>query len=636
MHTTTHIKTLIDEALKAIEMPKVNFGVEPTTNVQFGDYSSNVAMILFADVKKTGDPKGVVTFSNPRELAQLLVDQLQKRLPATISKIEIAGPGFINFYLDQSYFLSELEYILEQGEKYGVRPKEKAETIYIEYPGPNTNKPLHVGHLRNSITGLSLVGLLTAGGEHVVSTNINNDRGIANIKGMWGYLAAGREITKEQASAPTTVSMQPIDWKATLAEWVQQPSIWIQPEQFKIKSDHWVGVFYIIGDNAYETHESVKETMAEMLLAWESGDEQVRKLWQYMNDWFYEGSGRTLQRLGMGSSLQEYESQLYADGKNIIVAAANGELDGREKGKISQHFKHLDNGAIQAILEPFGLPNKILVRGDGTAIYMTFDIELTRKRTQTYGMDRGIWVVGADQELHFKQLFTICEFLGYGKKEQWRHYGYGMVILPEGKMSSRKGRVVFADDVLEMAVEKAQQAMAESNVAKDISQAERDQIAEKVGIGAVKYAILSYGAQSEIKFDVNSAVSFEGKSGPYIQYTYARCQSVLRKAGIDSDNNSGSKDAEIMAGDLNTEERALARILSLYPEVLQRAANELAPHLLCTYAYEVAQIFNFFYHEHTILNEEKQRAVRLALTQATAIVLKNALGVLTIEMPERM
>jgi len=611
-----NIKELIEKASRSLQMETVSFSIDHPTQSEHGDYATNVALVL----AKTANAK-------PRELAIKIVQAIEQKIPDYLEKIEIAGPGFINFYLSKKFFVETLSSINMQGKEYGKSEQQKQELVFVEHSQPNTNKPLHIGHLRNSILGMSYVHLLKTAYERVQSTNINNDRGIANIKAMWAFLIFGKKDQQENIEDLVIKS----SWKEVLEQWLKEPTLWRSPEEKDFarqgRGDYFVGEFYVQAETYGEnnlTGVKAKKDWAEMLQTWEddqtSSHEAIRKLWKVLNDWFYKGSRITMRRLGVEFTLpEEYESELYKRGKVLIEEALKGHPE----------VVRLPDNAIQIKLEKFGLPDKILVRRDGTAIYMTFDIELTRKRVQELGMEKGYWVVGSDQDLYFKQLFATCEVLGLSAREKLHHLSYGMVRLTTGKLSSRKGRVIYADDVLEMAVGKVSEFVEKSSSLAHASFEEKKEIAEIVGVGAVKYAMLKVDAHSEILFDLEKSVSLQGNSGPYIQYTYTRALSVLEKAGE-------KKIDGLADGFEPVDLQPIEKMLYQFPEVVHRAVDELAPHHVCTYLFEVAQAFNSFYAEQSILNAGTETQHRVLLTSAVATVIKNGLSLLGISTPGKM
>lgn len=642
MNITHEINQLVQTALLKLGLPALDVvNLEHPANPEFGDYSSNVAMKLFGDMKKDqgksfketpwlkqvndhyeGDLSYQLEYKNPRALAQAITDAINSEITSssTISKVDVAGPGFINFYLSDQWLIQEMGH-KAVGEM-NIQ-KVEAKKAVIEYMQPNTNKPLHVGHLRNAILGWSLIQLLAVQGWQVHKATINNDRGLHIVKSMWGYLTQAVKEKPEDMSG----------WKLLLDEWMQDSSQWVTPadmaEQRLQKPDHFVGHWYVEADKEAE-NETVAKEWQEILLAWENKDDsyhgQVRKLWQQMNGWFYQGYQKSADTLGFtfDNEFVRYESDIYEAGRQII-------LEAEKKGV----FIRLDSGAVQAKLAEYNLPDKILLRSDGTGIYMTFDIELTRQRSQL-NADLLVWVVGNDQALYFQQLFAIGEMLGYGKREDFRHFSYGMVRLPEGKMSSRKGRVVFADDILEMAMAKAKQIMAETGSYERLSEMEYKAVAQEVGVGAVKWTMLGQDPLSELTFDVETSVSFKGYAAPFVQYTHARCRSILEKAqeqGIVVEEAT-----PVNKGALVPDEKTVLRLMYRFPEVVQKAAEEFAPHHLAVYLFELAQAYNTFYTNCPVLAADSQesKVFRLQLTKATANVLKEGLRLLGIHAPEKM
>lgn len=614
------IQLLVQKTLKELKLPSDTVQVSLTNDAAHGEYATNTALILAKKLQ-----------TKPIELANKITQQLMAKKPDYLEKIEIAGPGFINFFISKKYLLTVLYDIRREGERYGTTKEKAKDIVFIEHSQPNTNKPLHIGHLRNAVLGMSLVHLFGTAYQTIESTNINNDRGIANIKGMWAYLFFGKNL---QSIYDPAESLH-YTWKDLVEEWWSNKTAWKTPSSPEFekpgKGDYFIGKFYVVADGMgehKEVGEKVKKDWTEMLQAWENeGDsyhERIFKLWEVLNAWFYVGSRKTMNRLGVVFTLpEEYESKLYMNGKRHIEEAL-------KKG-IPQVVK-LKDGAIQAKLESFGLPDKILVRRDGTAIYMTFDVELTRKRVQELNMDKGIWVVGSDQELYFKQLFAVCEILGLATREKLHHFSYGMVRLTSGKLSSRKGRVIYADDVLDAAVAAAKQLVDENEALSLVTPEEKQQIAEIVGVGAVKYAMLKLDPKSEILFDIENSVSLQGNSGPYLQYAALRAQSVLNKAKQDIQKVAIVQDVE-----LEDSEVKILRTLLKYQEVVRNAVEKYAPHDICTYLFLLAQEFNGFYASSSILNaSENKRPLKLALTGAVRQVLHNGLGLLGIDIPSHM
>lgn len=593
--------------------------------------------------------------------------------------LTVAGPGFINVVVNQSLLWANVVSLLdwptgglscwlEERDKSGDSTSAPSKVI-IEYVSPNTNKPLHIGHLRNGAIGAAVANLLEATGAEVIRAVEYNDRGLHIMKSAWAFLLGGRRnstfatqlqsgsITPEMEdqlfelmagnstrvgdqSASNHSTNQSSTWLTLLAEWSANPSSWLNPALMTNdrlqKPDHFTGFFYQLADR-FSEQPTVSAAWADMLQTWEDetrpGHQELRALWQQLNTWFYEGFNQTGERFGFrfDADAVTYESAIYQLGRQII-------LDGVSRGI----FQKLPDGAVQVDLAAFKLPNKILLRRDGTSIYMSFDVELTRQRTHS-GADQLIWVVGADQILYFQQLFAVAQLLGYGQQEKYFHLAHGMVRLPEGKMSSRKGRVVYADDLLDLAVARAQQLMQESSVAAHLKPEEEPAVAQALGLGAVKWTLLSVDAVSELIYDVDKSVSFTGFAGPYVQYTHARCCSILTKApetaiAQQSDLLLASK-SHLLDFPLESAEIDLLRNLLFYYEIVSRSAQARAPHLLCTYLFELCQSFNGFYASCSVLSADQDPALtqrRVVLVQAVATVLKSGLELLGIEAVERL
>ena len=634
---TQLLKKLISTAIENLGLDSNSqLSIGYPSHPKFGDYASSVAMSTFSTLNSRNDELST-KWQSPRALAEEIVTEINKITSSStefklLSKIEVAGPGFINFTLHPEYLFEHAKNVISSKAKL-PQASESAGTIIIEYLSPNTNKPLHIGHLRNGALGLAIGRLLEENGWTVHFAAINNDRGLHIMKSVWSYLVSGRKSDSGTNSKDS--------WKEVLAQWNADPTQWLDPkdmsDQNLHKRDHFVGYWYMQADKDVENPQ-VQEVWSQMLQTWEHADTpehaQLRKLWQQMNNWFYEGFKQTAATLGItfDEKYISYESEIFEAGRQIVI-------DGVEKGI----FKKLSDGAVKVELEEkYSLPDKILLRKDGTGIYMTFDIELTRQRSEA-GADRLMWVVGVDQKLYFQQLFAVSELLGFGQRSDFHHFAYGMVRLPEGKMSSRKGTVVYADDLIQAAQEQAQKAMEETNIAKTFSEAERAHVIEAVGIGAVKWTMLSQDPVSEITFDLEESVSFKGFAGPYIQYTAARCHSVLEKAqnGYITKPFDTLLNLMISSNDeLMSEDVDLLRNLIKYFDIVERSAENYTPHLLCLYLFEVSQAFNAFYAACPILsNEASEKEVmerRLVLTKAVETVLNRGLGLLGITAVTKM
>lgn len=617
--------------------------LEQPADPQFGHFACAYALQAFRMCSSEQKSE----FKSPRELATRVVAHLTDH--SLIECVSVAGPGFINLKLKEEILW---KVVATKAVVPNFEPTSRS--AIVEYVSPNTNKPLHIGHLRNAALGASLANLLESGGSQVTRTLVFNDRGLHIMKSAWSYLIFGTKSNPNvealksghrDDSLITRLSGQVTQaWSQKLVEWREHSDHWLVPANMTAealqKPDHFVGYWYQLADASAE-NQDVQTVWGEMLRVWEDASAEyhaeLRSLWTQLNEWFYQGFSSTQQRLGFSFDQDSinYESAVYLAGKEIVLKQADEGV-----------FVRLKDGAIKADLSAYHLPDKVLLRRDGTGIYMTFDIELTRRRVQS-GADELFWVVGADQTLYFQQLFAVAEMLGYGAQKKFTHVAYGMVRLPEGKMSSRKGLVVYADDLLDVAVEKAKQVMLESNLKKDLSEEEFTQISEAVGVGAVKWTMLSVDAVSEITFNIEESISFKGFAGPYVQYTYARAKSVLRKASerniaihydtllndlIYSQTDDGDSATQLQESDL-------LRNLFIYYETLQHSADARSPHHLCTYLYNLCQSFNSFYNVCSVLGEDVTPAVtnrRLALVSSTADVLHHGLTLLGIKPVEKM
>ncbi len=511
--------------------------------------------------------------------------------------------GFLNLIVAQRYWKGLLEEDLRTP-RYGSSPvKEDAERVMIEFSSPNTNKPLHLGHIRNNLLGHSVARILEASGKVVRKVNLVNDRGIHICKSMLAWQLEGKG--RDPASAG-------------------------------MKGDHMVGDYYVRFDQIYkEQIESLVQNgvsrkdaeqeapvllqAREMLRKWEADDPEVRQLWETMNSWVYEGFEDTYRRLGISFDRTYYESQTYSLGKEIV-------LKGLKDGVL---YRKAD-GSVWADLEDEGLDHKLLLRSDGTSVYMTQDVGTAHQRYTEWPFDSHIYVVGNEQNYHFQVLSIILKKLGFAWAEKLYHLSYGMVELPEGKMKSREGTVVDADDLMDEMETTARQMSEELGKLSSYREDEREQIYRKVGMGALKYFILKVDPKKNMTFDPRESVDFNGNTGPFIQYTYARIQSVLRK-GHRIQRAVGSLD-------LIEKEIALIRMMFDYPDVITEASRALNPSLVANFLYELAKEFNQFYHDHSILSAESREQVRqrLLLVEVAGRIIESGMALLGIEVPDRM
>ena len=541
----------------------------------------------------------------PEATAQEIGEKLVDKVPEVISKFNVIK-GFLNLTINPAQWVELLESI-QQNPTFGFTPvTEQSPLVMIEYSSPNTNKPLHLGHVRNNLLGWALANVMQANGNKVVKTNIVNDRGIHICKSMLAWLKYGNGET---------------------------------PETSGKKGDHLIGDYYVAFDKHYR--EEVKELVAkgmdeeqakqeaplikeahEMLVKWEQNDPEVRGLWKKMNEWVYAGFDETYKALGVSFDKIYYESNTYLEGKEKVE-------EGLEKG----FFYRREDGSVWADLTKEGLDEKLLLRSDGTSVYMTQDIGTAKLRFQDYPIDKMIYVVGNEQNYHFQVLSILLDKLGFKWGKDLVHFSYGMVELPNGKMKSREGTVVDADDLIATMIANARQMSADKvNKLEGITEEEAQEIARIVGMGALKYFILKVDARKNMLFNPEESIDFNGNTGPFIQYTYARIRSILRKAG-EVNLADLAKDTE-----LSDKEISLIQHLQGFQAAVKQAGTDYNPSCIANYCYELVKEYNQFYHDFSVLREEdeKKRQFRIALSSAVSQVIKNGMGLLGIEVPERM
>ncbi|MGX5691338.1 arginine--tRNA ligase [Arcticibacter tournemirensis] len=519
---------------------------------------------------------------------------------------EISGfnviKGFLNLSLDSTYLLQVFSDTISNS-AFGDIPS-NGKKVMVEYSSPNTNKPLHLGHIRNNLLGYSVAQILAASGYEVIKANLVNDRGIHICKSMLAWQRFGNGET---------------------------------PKSSGLKGDHLVGKYYVIFDKEYkkqidelkaqgQTEEDarknaplIKEAQL-MLRKWEAGDEEVISLWKMMNNWVYEGFDVTYKKLGVSFDKYYYESGTYLLGKDIIE-------EGLEKGVF---FRKEDN-SVWIDLTADGLDEKLVLRGDGTSVYITQDLGTAQLKYNDFKMDESIYVVGNEQDYHFKVLFLILNKLGKSWAQGLYHLSYGMVDLPSGKMKSREGTVVDADDLIDEMIDTARGRTEELGKVEGLPEEEKQNLYRMIGLGALKYFLLKVEPKKRLLFDPNESIDFQGHTGPFIQYTHARIRSVLSKAGIEKPEYVG-------INSVSPTERELILALSKYPSVLTESAKEFSPAQLANYAYDLAKLYNKFYHEEPILKVEdiNIRNFRLSLSSVTASIIRKSMGLLGIEVPERM
>ena len=584
------------EALKSLYGLEVEAStiVPQTTKKEF---EGNLTIVVFPFLKASHKAPDATA----KEIGDYLVANCE-----TVKEYNVIK-GFLNITVEPKFWLGVLDHI-HATKDYGFKTADdNSELVMIEYSSPNTNKPLHLGHVRNNLLGYSLSRIMQANGYKVVKTNIVNDRGIHICKSMLAWQKWGNGAT---------------------------------PESTGKKGDHLIGDFYVAFDKHYkaevkeleekgmtkeeaEAASPLMQEAREMLRRWEAGDEEVRSLWRTMNSWVYAGFDETYKRLGVDFDKIYYESQTYLEGKEKV-------LEGLEKGIM---YRKEDN-SVWADLTADGLDHKLLLRSDGTSVYMTQDIGTAKLRYQDYPIDKMIYVVGNEQNYHFQVLSLLLDKLGFKWGKDLVHFSYGMVELPEGKMKSREGTVVDADDLMDAMVQNAKEMSAEMGKLQDLPQEEADKISAIIGLGALKYFILKVDPRKNMTFNPKESIDFNGNTGPFVQYTYARIQSVLRKAA--DKQVSEAFDASAVA--LNDKEISLIQRLSDFPAIVAEAGRTYSPALVANYVYELVKEYNQFYHDYKILGEENAdlRGFRLTLSRTVGDIIRQGFWMLGIEVPERM
>ncbi len=594
------------EAVKALygqEVPEAMVQLQKTKK----EFEGNLTLVVFPFLK--------MSKKKPEDTAAEIGAYLVGHCPAVASFNVVKG--FLNLCIACGAWLDLLADI-DSADTFGHREvKADSPLVMVEYSSPNTNKPLHLGHVRNNLLGWSLSRIMEANGNRVVKTNIVNDRGIHICKSMLAWLKYGNGET---------------------------------PETSGKKGDHLIGDYYVAFDKHYRKEvASLKEQYVtegmeaeaaekkakeeaplireahDMLVKWENNDPEVRALWKKMNDWVYAGFDETYKAMGVGFDKIYYESETYLKGKAKVE-------EGLAKGLFERH----EDNSVWADLTDEGLDRKLLLRSDGTSVYMTQDIGTAEMRFKDFPIDKMIYVVGNEQNYHFQVLSILLDRLGFKWGRELVHFSYGMVELPNGKMKSREGTVVDADDLMELMVADARRTSEEAGKFDDMTEGERAEIARVVGMGALKYFILKVDARKNMLFNPEESIDFNGNTGPFIQYTYARIRSIMRKAA------SAGMDAAIPAAgistDLNEKEIALIQKMNDYGAVVAQAGKDYSPSGIANYCYELTKEFNQFYHDYSILREEdgNKKLMRLVIARNVAKVIKNGMSLLGIEVPERM
>ena len=591
------LHTVLEQAVKKAvttiyseELPAVEF--QPTRK----DFEGDVTVVVFPMLR--------VVKGNPVQIGTQIGEYLVKNV-AEVSKFNVVK-GFLNLVVADEFYLNFFDSISKTA-NYGYAAVNSKDAVMVEYSSPNTNKPLHLGHIRNNLLGYSVAEILKAAGHKVYKTQIINDRGIHICKSMLAWQKFGKGET---------------------------------PESSGLKGDHLVGKYYVAFDKAYK--EEIQEILSEgkdkevaekeapilieakeMLRKWENGDDEVVALWKKMNEWVYEGFETTYKNMGVNFDTLYYESDTYLLGRDVVK-------DGLEKGV----FFKKEDGSVWIDLTDDGLDEKIVLRSDGTAVYMTQDIGTAIQRVRDFTDINGmVYTVGNEQDYHFKVLFLILKKLGYSWADKLYHLSYGMVDLPSGKMKSREGTVVDADDLMDSMTATAASISEELGKLDGYSNDEKQKLYKKIGLGALKYYILKVDPKKRILFNPEESVDFQGNTGPFIQYTYARIQSILRKAA----NNEVSTALD-QTLELHSKEKALLKQLQLFPETVQLAATNYSPALIANYTYDLVKEFNSFYQQVSILGEEdeQKKAFRIALSQKVAQVIASSFSLLGVEVPKRM
>lgn len=551
---------------------------------------------------------------SPNEIAESLSKFCEQS--GKFVKVE-AISGFVNFWLRTKDLFRVVDEILEEGEKFGGSKKRKGEKVMVEFSSPNTNKPLHIGHGRNNFVGMGVSEILKKNGVKVVRAQIFNDRGVHICKAMWVLL------NKEEMKKIGGFNISTFD------EWKKKRTDLKEKFEGAWKGDHYVGYLYSQYDgflysleNDVEKKEWAEKGPQELLKKWEEGDAEVRKLWEEMRRWFFEGVKETYKKIGSEFDQEYFESELWNEGREMVVThLEKGDVKGLEK---------LPDGAVEIDLGDVKLDKKILLRKDGTTVYMTQDLETTRQKFEDFDLDESLWVVGDEQKYHFQVLFELCERFKIAPKEKCHHLAYGMVELPDGKMSSRKGTAVSLDEWILEVEELAKKAVREKH--DDLDGKEIEKRGSEIAMGAVKFGLLKNGINKKVIFDPKEAVSFVGDSGPYLQYAHARICSIFREAGEVELKNVEWEKME------KEQERELVKKLRQFEKVILKAGEKMDPSLVCSFLVEVAQEFSRFYAACLVLKAESEelKKARLALCEGTKIVLKEGLRILGIGAPERM
>lgn len=593
-------------SLSIADAIKTLYGIEPEEKLlqlqkTKKEFRGHYTLVVFPFLKASK--------KSPEATAEEIGKYLLEKKADLIKDIEVVK-GFLNLEIDSRAWINELNDIANT-ENYGHKvADENSPLVMVEYSSPNTNKPLHLGHIRNNLLGYSISQILKAAGNKVVKTNIVNDRGIHISKSMLAWKKWGEGAT---------------------------------PESTNKKGDHLVGDFYVLFDKHYkaelnelmakglskgdaEKESKIMQEAREMLRAWEQGDKEIYALWEMMNNWVYDGFDTTYKRLGVDFDKIYYESQTYIVGKEEV-------LRGLDAGVLQRDA----DSSVWADLSDVGLDRKLLLRQDGTSVYMTQDIGTAKTRYQDYDIDKMVYVVGNEQNYHFQVLSIILDRLGFKFGKDLKHFSYGMVELPEGKMKSREGTVVDADDLMDEMENTAYEISKEQGKTADLSEEEAREIARKVGLASLKYFILKVDPKKNMTFNPKESIDFNGNTGAFILYTYARIRSLLRKAEEQNFDIPQTINTDTLS-EIAEKEQALIQNISNYTDVVSEAANAYSPALIANYVYDLVKEYNQFYHDFSVLREEDEskRSFRLSLSKVVADTIEKAFALLGIEMTERM
>ena len=569
-------------AAKASEAVKALYGADcPAESLQVAvtrkEFEGDYTLVVFPLLK--------VSHQAPEATGNAIGEYLKANCPEVSSYNVVKG--FLNICLSGTYWRKALQAVASDKE-YGQLPS-TGKTVMVEFSSPNTNKPLHLGHIRNNLLGASVSDILKAAGNKVIKATLVNDRGVHICKSMYAW---------EQRFNGAT------------------------PESTGKKGDHLVGDCYVEYAKMEKENPAVADDVHKMLVDWEKGDPHVRELWKMMNGWVFDGFAQTYKALGISFDRTYYESQTYLLGKELV-----------QKGLEMGVFQRDPDGSVWCDLTADGLDRKLLLRSDGTSVYMTQDLGTAERRFAEYSLDSHVYVVGNEQDYHFQVLKLVLAKLGFDWAERIYHLSYGMVELPEGKMKSREGTVVDADDLIESMYQEAKAASDESGKLADLSEQEKDALYHMIGLGALKYFILKVDPKKTMLFNPKESIDFNGNTGPFIQYTHARIRSILRKAE-EQDLKASTADS----ADLSPKEVRLVKIVSAYPSKVAEAAESFSPAVLANYSYDLAKEFNKYYHDTQILREPDAvlLSMRLQLITVVADVLRSAMGLLGIQLPDRM